>query len=37
LDAYLLKARDEELSDRCRRLKRDIQKAKAGAEEQPAA
>jgi len=37
LDAYLLKARDEELSDRCRRLKRDIQKAKVGAEEQPAA
>lgn len=32
LDAYLLKARDEELSDRCLRLKRDVQKAaKAGA------
>ena len=31
LDAYLLKARDEELSVRCRRLKRDIEKAKAAA------
>ncbi len=29
LDAYLLKARDEELSDRCLRLKRDIQKKKS--------
>src|SRR5262245_56729640 len=29
LDAYLLKASDEELSDRCQRLKRDIRKAQA--------
>jgi large subunit ribosomal protein L28 len=34
LDAFLMKARDEELSDRCLRLKRDIRKAQA---EQPAA
>ena len=34
LDAYLLKAKDVELSDRCLRLKRDIRKAQA---EQPAA
>jgi large subunit ribosomal protein L28 len=32
LDAYLVKARDEELSVRCRRLKREIAKAKAGAD-----
>jgi large subunit ribosomal protein L28 len=31
LDAYLLKARNEELSDRMLRLKRDIQKANKGA------
>ncbi len=31
LDAYLLKARDEELSERCLRLKRDIKKKKAEA------
>jgi len=31
LDAYLLKARDEELSQRCLRLKRDVKKAKAEA------
>src|SRR4051794_32246297 len=31
LDAYLLKARDEELSLRCRRLKREIQKARSEA------
>lgn len=39
LDAYLLKARDEELSERCRRLKREVQKAKAtaGAEQTQAA
>lgn len=39
LDAYLLKARDEELSDRCRRLKRDVQKVKseAGGEQTQAA
>lgn len=39
LDAYLLKARDEELSERCRRLKREVQKAKtaAGSEETQAA
>ena len=29
LDAYLLKARDEELSERCLKLKRDIVKKKA--------
>jgi large subunit ribosomal protein L28 len=34
LDAFLMKARDEELSDRCLRLKRDIRKAQV---EQPAA
>jgi large subunit ribosomal protein L28 len=34
LDAFLLEARDEELSQRCQRLKRDIRKAQA---EQPAA
>jgi large subunit ribosomal protein L28 len=34
LDAFLLKARDEELSGRCLRLKRDIRKVQA---EQPAA
>jgi large subunit ribosomal protein L28 len=27
LDAFLLKAREEELSDRCQRLKREIEKA----------
>ncbi len=37
LDAYLLKAGDEELSDRCKKLKRDIKKAKAEAETQPTA
>jgi large subunit ribosomal protein L28 len=31
LDAFLLKARNEELSDRMLRLKRDIQKANKGA------
>jgi large subunit ribosomal protein L28 len=34
LDAFLMKARDEELSDRCLRLKRDIRKVQA---EQPTA
>jgi large subunit ribosomal protein L28 len=29
LDAFLVKARDAELSDRCQRLKRDIKKANA--------
>jgi len=29
LDAFLAKASDEELSDRCRKLKRDIKKAQA--------
>lgn len=29
LDAFLAKARDEELSDDCRKIKRDIAKAKA--------
>lgn len=28
LDAFLLKARDENLSDRARKIKRDVQKAK---------
>lgn len=31
LDAFLLKAGNAELSDRCLKLKRDVQKAKAGA------
>ena len=31
LDAFLMKARDEELSDRCQRLKREILKARAEA------
>lgn len=31
LDAYLIKAKDGELSDRCRRLKREIEKATAPA------
>lgn len=30
LDAYLIEARDEQLSARCQRLKRDIVKARAG-------
>jgi large subunit ribosomal protein L28 len=29
LDAFLMKAKDEELSERCQRLKRDIKKAQA--------
>lgn len=33
LDAFLAKARDEELSLKCRRLKREIEKAKASATE----
>ncbi len=37
LDAFLLKARDTELSDRVLRLKREIVKAKAVAAEEPAA
>lgn len=37
LDAYLLKARDEELSERCRQLKREIQKKKAEGQESAAA
>jgi large subunit ribosomal protein L28 len=39
LDAYLLKARDEQLSDRALRLKREIQKRQAApaAEAEPAA
>lgn len=32
LDAFLMKARDEELSDRCLKLKREIKKAKKSAE-----
>lgn len=31
LDAFLAKASSDELSDRCRRLKRDIEKSKAAA------
>lgn len=31
LDAYLAKAKDAELSDRCRKLKREIEKATAPA------
>ena len=31
LDAYLAKAKDGELSDRCRKLKREIEKASAPA------
>ncbi|MEQ1578214.1 MAG: 50S ribosomal protein L28 [Hyphomicrobium sp.] len=30
LDAFLMKARNEELSEGCLKIKRDIQKAKAG-------
>lgn len=37
LDAFLLKARNEELSDRMLRLKRDIQKANKGATTEAAA
>jgi large subunit ribosomal protein L28 len=38
LDAFLLKARDGELSDRCLKLKRELQKAaKSAAAEAPAA
>ncbi len=37
LDAYLLKARDEELSDRCLKLKREIKKANKEAETASAA
>lgn len=29
LDAYLMKARDEELSERCLKIKRDVKKARA--------
>lgn len=39
LDAFLMKARDGELSERCLKIKRDIKKAKleaTGAEEAPA-
>lgn len=32
LDAYLMKARAEELSERCLKLKRELQKAKTEAE-----
>ncbi len=31
LDAFLLKASDEELSERCLKLKRELRKAKAAA------
>jgi len=31
LDAYLIKANSDELSERCRRLKRDVQKAREAA------
>lgn len=36
LDGFLAKARDEELSDRCLKLKRDVAKAKKAAAEQGA-
>ncbi len=31
LDAYLLKAKEDDLSDRCRRLRREVRKAIEGA------
>ena len=37
LDAYLMKAKADELSPRCQKLKRDIVKAKAEAEKATAA
>lgn len=37
LDAYLMKAKDDELSDRCQKIKRDVKKAKAGATAAPPA
>jgi large subunit ribosomal protein L28 len=37
LDAYLIKASSTELSDRCRKLKREIEKARAEASEQASA
>jgi large subunit ribosomal protein L28 len=37
LDAFLLKARDEELSDRCLKLKREIKKIKKNGEGEAAA
>ena len=37
LDAFLLKARDAELSERCAKLKRDVEKARAEAAAAPAA
>ncbi|MGH1419324.1 MAG: 50S ribosomal protein L28 [Hyphomicrobiaceae bacterium] len=37
LDAYLLKAGDYELSDRCLKIKRDIKKAKAQKDSEAAA
>lgn len=33
LDAFLMKARDEELSERCLKIKRDVKKARAGADQ----
>lgn len=38
LDAFLMKARDEDLSERCLKIKRDVKKAKkaAASEEAPA-
>lgn len=37
LDAFLMKARDEELSERCLKIKRDIKKAKKADSEGTAA
>ena len=33
LDAFLMKARDEELSERCLKIKRDVKKARASADQ----
>jgi large subunit ribosomal protein L28 len=37
LDAFLMKAKDVELSERCAKLKRDVEKARAEAAVAPAA
>ena len=37
LDAFLLKAKDEELSDRCKKIKRDVKKARKEADTTTAA
>lgn len=36
LDAFLMKARDEELSERCLKIKRDVKKARKDAETETA-